>query len=169
MDKPEEKLNALYTILDGYEAINPRHFSHDLLKLRHSILYFYSLIDNSLDWMIVFKIAPLRENPESIEEGEKVAMQHVDILRLLLDIPFSRKVSLAVEFEVISHELETLLKYLSKVRNHFAHPTKATVEPYENIHKQIEVVSKLKETYEQVHDLMKKYNFIYFPLEHVEL
>lgn len=169
MSKLEEKLKALYIQLDGYETINPRHFTRDLLKLRHSILYFYSLIDNCLDWMIVFKIAPLKENPESIEEGEKVALQHVDILRLLLDITFSRKVSLAVEFQIISQDLETLLVYLNKIRNQFEHPTKSKIEPYKNIHKQIEVLSKLNEVYEQVHELMKKYNFVYFPLEHVEL
>lgn len=163
MNEAEKKLKVLYTILQGYETINPRIFTQGLLELRDHIFYIHWLIEYCLDLLIALKAAPLIEDSNSVEEGEQRALIHVNVIRLLMDVTFSRKIVVAIEFEAIATDIEPHLRYIEKVRNIFAHPTNPSLEPYKDIHKQIEVATKLRETYDSFHEIMKKTGYFTLP------
>lgn len=163
MTEAEKKLQVLYTILQGYETINPPLFTENLAGLHHHILYFHWLFEYCLDFLIALKIAPLLENSNSIEEGEAVAMRHVNIFRLLVDVSFFRKVSIVYEFELISKEIREKLKDINAYRNDFAHPNKPALEPYINPDKQVEVLEKIKSTYDLMQEIMKNTGYFTLP------
>lgn len=146
------------------QEISDYHYMTDKVKeLRHFVMYVHSRLETSIDVRIMEHIEKGLTRPITYETERAVLWNN--LVTILDEMDFSKKVKIARKYNRISGKLEGKLLAVNDIRVYFSHPSSYTNKliGYEDEGKYLEAMEKLEQAMDAMNDLIKSEHPEWYP------
>lgn len=156
-DRIEKEIENLSQTIDSWEDTDPLYMDDSVRALRHRVMYVHTRLESSVGLLLGDYVLSSAKN--TIEKRTRqIIMTKFD--KVVSEIDFAKKVTLAEELNLISGDIKAKLFQVNRFRIIFSHPKahEAEIIEFQDRENYLKVLKQLRDAYGAMNNFFSKYN-----------